>query len=119
MRAAIFAATLLASALPALAQDNQSALLEHGRLVAEQRCGKCHATGDTGTSPHKITPPFRELSSRFPIEMLEQARSSGTISGHDEMPMFDLEPDDMRALLAHIDRYAPETMRYLKSASPK
>jgi mono/diheme cytochrome c family protein len=115
----IFTTTLLATLLPADAQDKQAALLDHGRLVAEQRCGKCHATGDKGTSPHKITPPFRDLSVRFPIEMLEQALSTGTISGHDEMPMFDLEPDDMRALIAHIDRYAPVTMRYLKAEPPK
>lgn len=98
-------------AAPTLAAD--TATLARGRLIAEQLCGKCHATAETGTSPHKITPPFRNLPERFPVEMLVEARKSGEISGHDEMPMFVLLPEDMTALLAHIDSFADAKSRYL------
>lgn len=92
-----------------------SATLSRGRVLAEQLCGKCHATAETGASPHKITPPFRELSERFPVEMLVDALKTGEISGHDEMPMFALAPEDMRALIAHIDSFAEPNSRYLET----
>lgn len=97
---------------PALAAEK--ATLDRGRLIAEQLCGRCHATAESGESPHKITPPFRILSERFPVEMLVEALKSGEISGHDEMPMFVLAPEDMTALLAHIDSFADARSRYLK-----
>ena len=102
-------------AMPAMAADK--ATLDRGRLLAEQLCGKCHATAETGASPHKITPPFRDLSERFPVEMLVEAQKSGEISGHDEMPMFVLVPEDMTALLAHIDSFAGAKSRYLNAAA--
>ncbi len=91
------------------------AMLDRGRILAEQMCGRCHATAEIGASPHKITPPFRELSERFPVEMLVEALKTGEISGHDEMPMFVLAPEDMRALLAHIDSFADPKSRYLET----
>ncbi|MEQ1611863.1 MAG: cytochrome c [Hyphomicrobiaceae bacterium] len=102
-------------ALPAMAADE--ATLERGRLLAEQMCGRCHATAATGASPHKITPPFRDLPERFPVEMLVEAQRSGEISGHDEMPMFVIAPEDMTALLAHIDSFAGPKSRYLGGAA--
>lgn len=91
--------------------------LERGRLLAEQMCGRCHATGASGQSPHKITPPFRDLAERFPVDMLVEALKTGEISGHDEMPMFVLAPEDMRALIAHIDSFAGPKARYLEPAA--
>lgn len=102
-------------AAPSVAAPVDQATLDRGRLIAEQLCGRCHATAETGTSPHKITPPFRELQERFPVEMLVEAMKSGEISGHDEMPMFVLDPQDMRALLAHIDSFAAPGARYLEA----
>jgi hypothetical protein len=46
--------------------------------------------------------------------MLIDARQTGVISGHDEMPMFELSHEDMRALLAYIDSFAPEGLRYVR-----
>lgn len=103
---------LVLAMLPAAAAETTDR--ERGRTIAEQLCGRCHATGDSGASPHKITPPFRDLAERFPVDMLVDAMTSGEISGHDEMPMFVLEPEDMTALLAHIDAYAPVGKRYLE-----
>ena len=113
-------ATILGSvvvAAPTFAQDH--ARLERGQRIAEQLCGRCHATGATGSSPHKITPPFRELGERYPVDMLVDALKSGEISGHDEMPMFVLEREDMLALLAHIDSFAPAGSRYLSGQETK
>jgi hypothetical protein len=46
--------------------------------------------------------------------MLIDAQKTGIISGHDEMPMFELSRADMRALLAYIDSFAPEALRYVR-----
>jgi len=46
--------------------------------------------------------------------MLVDAQASGVISGHDEMPMFELSREDLNALLAYIDSFAPVGMRYVR-----
>jgi mono/diheme cytochrome c family protein len=87
--------------------------LAKGRGLAEQKCARCHAVGRDDERPHAIVTPFRDLHTRYPIEMLVEARTTGVISGHDEMPMFELSQSDMNALLAYIDSFAPVGMRYV------
>ena len=87
--------------------------IEHGRLIAEKRCSMCHAVGASGDSPQSIVLPFRRMQDRFPIEMLREALTTGVVSGHEEMPMFDLGQDDTRALIGYIDSLAAKDRRYL------
>ena len=56
-----------------------------------------------------IVLPFRDFHERYPIPMLVEASESGFISGHDEMPGFDLSESEMRSLLAYIDSLPPTT----------
>ena len=91
-----------------------SSMLERGRAIAARKCAPCHAIGRDDERPHAIVTPFRELHTRYPIEMLVDARRAGIISGHDEMPMFELSREDMRALLAYIDSFAPPGLRYVR-----
>lgn len=85
-----------------------------GQQIAVQRCGVCHATDATSPSPQKITPPFRELHQRFPIDMLVEAVNTGVVSGHDEMPMFQFSMEDAQALVGYIDSLSPPSARYVK-----
>jgi cytochrome c553 len=85
---------------------------KRGRQIAEQKCSRCHAVGRSDERPHAIVTPFRDLHERYPIDMLLAARDSGVISGHDEMPMFELSLGDMHALLVYIDSFAPPELRY-------
>jgi mono/diheme cytochrome c family protein len=89
-------------------------ILARGRAVAEEKCARCHAIGRDDEPPHDIVTPFRDLHSRFPIDMLVDAQASGVISGHDEMPMFELSQSDVNALLAYIDSFAPAGRRYVR-----
>lgn len=89
-------------------------ILERGRAVAAQNCARCHAIELNDERPHAIVIPFRELHIRFPIEMLVDAQTTGVISGHDEMPMFELPHGDLTALLAYIDSFAPVGLRYVR-----
>ena len=91
-----------------------SSVPERGRVIAEQKCARCHAIGRNDERPHAIVTPFHDLHTRYPIEMLIDAQKTGIISGHDEMPMFELSREDMRALLAYIDSFAPEGLRYVR-----
>lgn len=85
-----------------------------GSAIAAGRCGKCHAVGVADDSPHRITPPFRELAADYPIPMLSEALKTGIVGGHDEMPMFDLGIDGVTALVAYIDSLNPSGPHYLK-----
>jgi mono/diheme cytochrome c family protein len=91
-----------------------SSILERGRALAARKCAPCHAVGRDDERPHAIVTPFRELHTRYPIQMLVDALRTGIISGHDEMPMFELSREDMRALLAFIDSFAPRGRRYVR-----
>lgn len=101
-------AAALAISIDATAVLAQDAAL--GARIAEARCSKCHATGTRGDSPARAAPPFRDLA-REPLEMLEAARASGVVAGHDEMPMFEFTKAEVEALIAHIRRLAPPAKR--------
>ncbi|MGE0701640.1 MAG: cytochrome c [Hyphomicrobiaceae bacterium] len=109
MASAVASLALIVSFSPAGAAD----LAMEGSAIAAARCGKCHSVGVADDSPHQITPPFRTLGERYPIDMLVEALKTGSISGHDEMPQFDLGPDGIRALVAYIDSLNPKGPHYL------
>lgn len=120
-------AVLLGPAAPfALADDapppspTPAEPIARGEAIAKARCGVCHAVGAKDESPTWVNSntPFRRLSERFPIPMLQQAAKSGAISGHDEMPGFQFSLDEITALLSYIDSLSPAPARYLGPSSP-
>lgn len=120
MRRITAAALMGASSLVAIPSAKADpALIERGRIVAEGHCSRCHAVGASGQSPHRIVIPFRNLAERFPVDMLVDTLRTGTIGGHDEMPMFDLGTADARALIAYIDSFAPAGQRYMSLPASK
>lgn len=78
-----------------------------GQAIAEEKCGRCHATGPEGRSPHPPAPPFRDLPARYPVESLAEALAEGIVTGHKDMPVFILEPAEIDALLTYIASLAP------------
>lgn len=102
MRNPFVAATALAVLLasPGLAQDD----VESGRLIVTENCSGCHAVGREGESPNADAPPFRTLSSKWPLEHLEEALAEGIVVGHEgmEMPEFVFEPDDIADIIAYL-----------------
>lgn len=101
----------IAAATSALAVDTK--VVELGHDIAVARCARCHAVETNDPSPHR-TPPFRELFADYPLDMLTEALKTGVVSGHDEMPMFDLGLKDAQALVAYIDSLSPAEKRYLR-----
>lgn len=77
-----------------------------GKALAEDLCGRCHATGPTGDSPLPQAVPFRDLRTRYPVESLAEALAEGIVTGHEDMPEFRFEPraiDDLLAWLGTLD----------------
>ena len=96
----IGAATTAAGATPA----DDAKLVALGQAIAEKNCSRCHAVGHTGDSPNPKSPPFRTLSSRYPLANLEEALAEGIMVGHQgpEMPQFQLDPGQIEGLMAYL-----------------
>ena len=56
-------------------------------------------------SPVALTPPFRVLSQRYPVELAE-ALAEGIVVGHPMMPEFTFDPPQIDALLTYIESVA-------------
>lgn len=74
-----------------------------GLSLATANCSGCHAIGVSGISPRPGAPPFRELSSRYPLVYLEEALAEGIMTGHNEMPAFVFEPAEISDLIAYLE----------------
>ena len=62
----------------------------------------CHAIGKSGDSADKGALALRTLSSRYPVEALEEALGEGFMSGHPDMPEFKFDADDVGAIIAYL-----------------
>lgn len=86
--------------LPASAAEKD--LTQKGEVIVREHCGRCHAVGLTDSSPNEEAPPFRTLSSRYPIDSLAESLAEGIMSGHPEMPVFVFSPHDVDAIIDYM-----------------
>jgi cytochrome c len=86
----------------ALAQD-----VAQGRKLAQKNCGRCHAIGETGRSPHAKAPPFRVIAAKGNVENLQEALAEGIMVGHPDMPEFRLDPKQISDFLAYLQALSP------------
>lgn len=107
----LFAPALACALLTACAQhapgpDTNSAdardALQDGRVIAEEQCGGCHATGTSGDSPRADAPQFRTILSRYRADTLTEELISGIKLGHPDMPLFELNPQGVDSLVAYL-----------------
>lgn len=75
---------------------------EAGRELAERLCSRCHATGPAGESPLAAAPPFRGFARNWPIDHLAESLAEGIVTGHRDMPQFELAPREIDDLLAWL-----------------
>ena len=81
--------------------------IDAGRTFAEQNCARCHATGRDDESKLSIAPPLRTISSKYPLENLDEAFAEGIVTGHNDMPEFRLKPSEINNLLGYIQSISP------------
>lgn len=102
---------LIAFAAPALAVEKD--MTAKGEVLVKEHCARCHAIGKEGDSPHKDAPPFRTLSSKYPVSDLAESLAEGIVSGHPDMPIFAFSAHDVEAIVQYL-----ESIQDSSSANP-
>ena len=80
----------------------QEPALQRGLAFVRNNCARCHSIDKVSLSPLAIAPPFRDLHKRYPIESLQEAFAEGIQTGHQNMPEFRLEPDQIGDVIAYL-----------------
>ena len=99
---ALIAAFLLLLLGAPLAWAVEKDLTAKGEVLVRENCSRCHAIGKEGDSPHPDAPPFRTLSSKYPVTDLAESLAEGIVSGHPDMPVFVFEPTDVEAIIEYL-----------------
>ncbi|MGY3393155.1 mono/diheme cytochrome c family protein [Bradyrhizobium sp. USDA 3311] len=82
---------------------------KQGKMVLQEKCGRCHAMEAVGESPLKEAPPMRDIYARFNPRELQAELSEGMVSRHREMPQIEFSDEDVHAILAYL--YALAVMK--------
>ncbi len=77
-------------------------LFDRGMALVSHNCGRCHAVKGDGASSHRQAPPFRNLLQRYPIDALEESFIDEIYSQHPDMPVFEVTPEQLDAILYYI-----------------
>jgi cytochrome c len=96
------ASMVLFTVAGASAHAAEKAVIDKGEALVKENCSRCHAIGKEGNSPHPQAPPFRTLSSKYPIEDLAESLAEGIVSGHPDMPVFAFSPHDVEAIIEYL-----------------
>ena len=102
LRHALTALAALAATSALAAPADDSASLQRGHDLVQNNCSMCHAIGTSGDSPNPLSPRFRELHLRYPIEDLAEALSEGIMVGHPQMPQFRFGADEIHDIIAYL-----------------
>jgi mono/diheme cytochrome c family protein len=100
--AALLAVMLALVLLGAPAGAVEKDLTAKGEALVRENCSRCHAIGKEGASPHPEAPPFRTLSSKYPVEDLAESLAEGIVSGHPDMPIFVFNAHDVEAIIQYL-----------------
>ena len=84
---------------PALAAPTAE---RRGKAFAQANCARCHAIDRVSKSPIAIAPPLRTLHRRYTIDSLGEALAEGISTGHGDMPVFELSPEQIHDLLSYL-----------------
>ena len=79
-----------------------SKVATRGKIILEEKCGRCHAVEAVGESPLKKAPPMRDIYARFNPRELQTELSEGMVSKHKEMPQIEFSDGDVYAILTYL-----------------
>jgi mono/diheme cytochrome c family protein len=100
---ALIGAGLLLGLFPSQGKAVEKDLTAKGEVLVRENCARCHAIGKEGDSPHQDAPPFRTLSSKYPVTDLAESLAEGIVSGHPDMPIFVFSPQDVEAIIEYLE----------------
>ena len=95
------AALLLCAPAPLHAAEFGS-LETKGKVILQEKCGRCHAIEAVGESPFEKAPPMRDIYGRFNPRELQAELSEGKVSKHKDMPQISFSDDDVYAILRYL-----------------
>jgi len=95
---------LALACLPAHSQSYGD--VEKGKAFVQSNCARCHAVGLNDDSHMPEAPALRTLHNRYPIDSLSEAFAEGIVTGHPEMPQFELDIQTINNMLAYIESLA-------------
>ena len=98
---AILSSMIVLLSNPAFAGE-ESGLIAAGRELIFRNCSQCHAVAVDDISKHPQAPPFRSLGKHYPVKSLEEALAEGLYTGHPDMPEFQIQPQDINAVIAYL-----------------
>jgi cytochrome c553 len=81
---------------------NLSKATERGKIILQEKCGRCHAIEATGESPLKQAPPMRDIYERFNPRELQAELAEGMVSKHREMPQIEFSDEDVYAIQSYL-----------------
>ncbi len=81
-------------------------ILGHDLLRAN--CARCHAIDMDSSSPNPKAPPFRDVVQKYEPAALEEALAEGIVTGHNDMPEFQFEPNQLTAIIAYLNSLKAE-----------
>ena len=93
---------LLGLASLAFCSDAFAQSAQRGLIFARANCARCHSIDKVTESPLKIAPAFRTLHNKYPVESLEESLGEGIVTGHQNMPEFRLERDQIGDFIAFL-----------------
>jgi cytochrome c len=79
---------------------NSPAML--GFTLLRANCARCHAIDADSQSPEQKAPPFRDIVKKYDPSALEEALGEGIMTGHEQMPEFAFEPEQVAAIVAYL-----------------
>jgi cytochrome c len=79
-----------------------SPAVQRGQTIARANCARCHSIDKVTESPLKVAPPFRSLHTRYPVDNLEEPLAEGIVTGHQGMPEFRFEPDQINDFITFL-----------------
>lgn len=74
-----------------------------GHDLLRENCARCHAIDATSTSPEPKAPAFRDALKKYEPSALEEALAEGIVTGHEQMPQFVFEPNQIAAIIAYLE----------------
>jgi cytochrome c len=79
---------------------NSPAML--GFTLLRANCARCHAIDADSQSPEQKAPTFRNVVKTYDPSALEEALAEGIMTGHEKMPEFVFEPEQVSAIIAYL-----------------
>lgn len=76
--------------------------VQRGLNYLRANCARCHAIDKVSESPLKLAPPFRTLHLKYPVESLQESFAEGIRTGHENMPEFRLDGDQIGDVIAYL-----------------